>query len=232
MLVASIVLMCVGLLSMIVFIYGKLTNYSLKTTIIKAITSLLFVVLAIVLFACTGHKMGIFIICSTSLGLLGDVLLALKRVFESKKKLFTLTGLISFGVGHIVLSIGLFTNYYVNGNVLAIIIPLLTAAIYATLFVTFEKQLKIDFGKFKPVAFVYIFLVSLIPSIGMSLCILHNFSNTFLILIMVAGLFFLSSDSILSRSYFGNSSTKAELVIYTVTYYIAQFMIAFAIYFI
>ena len=101
----SLVLIGLGSIFTCLFIYGKLTNYSWRTTMLKTIDSLLFLALGIYLFFYKGQpNVGIFIVLGLVFGLLGDVALAFKRIAKSKDKFFTLLGMVMFIIGHIFFS--------------------------------------------------------------------------------------------------------------------------------
>lgn len=230
--VVSIILMALGLVAMSFFIYGKVTHYSTKTIMLKIIASLLFVSLAVYLFFYKEFpNVGIYIIIGAALGLLGDVALGLKRVIKSKDKLLTLLGFVFFALGHIVYVVGLFVNYYVDGHFLVILIPILCALLFGASVFLFEKMLKLSLGKFRFIAMTYLIVLGLLSASGLSLCILYEFKNTFLIVFFVGGVLFAISDGILSRTYFGKNPQTIELILSSVFYYLAQFIICFALFF-
>ena len=231
--VTSIILISVGMVLMSVFIYGKITNYSMRTVIIKTLTSILFVDLAVYLFAASKFKIiGLFFIFGAFFGLLGDVVLGLKRVYTQHDKLFTFLGFVSFAIGHIFYVSGLYTYLYIPGNYLYILIPLLIALVIGSLVLVVEKVLHVSFGKLKIVAFIYLTILSSLSLCSGSLSILYQFKSIFLILVFVGGLLFALSDLILSRTYFRSNPKKIELILCSVTYYFAQFLIAFSLFFI
>ena len=229
--VVSIVLMSLGFVGMCLFIYGKLTNYNIKTLYVKTFTSLLFIALAINLFIYKGSpSIGAFVIASTILGTFGDVFLALKRVIPQKDKMYTILGMFAFMIGHIVLVVGLFVNYYIAGNEIGIIIPILGALMLSLCFITLEIGTGVNLKSFRYPAIVYIFLVVLVASSSLSLLIINSFAHLGLIIMFVGNVLFAASDMLLCRTYFGKPS-KFQLAATTVCYYFAQFIIAFSLYF-
>lgn len=231
MLIASLVIMSLGFVAMLFFIYGKITNYSIKVTIIKGVASLLFVVLALFLFIAKGYPtFAIFVVIGGFLGMVGDVLLGLKRTYTKKTSLFNYGGFLFFALGHIVYIIGMFVALYIKGYPLAIVIPFACALFIGGVMVLLQKQFNLDFGKDSGAAFIYIVLVTSMFCSAFSLLVIHQFTYTALIVLSVGGFSFMISDLLLCKSYFGKYS-KMESVIYTVLYYAGQFLIAFSLFF-
>ena len=230
--VVSIILLGLGAIFTSIFIYGKLTNYSWRTTMFKTIDSLLFLSLGIYLFFYKGQpNVGIFIILGLVFGLLGDVALAFKRIAKDKDKFFTLLGMTFFIIGHIFYTTGLFVNYYIPGNIIHIIIPLVVAVIIALSIVFIELKLKFKLGGFKYFGIVYFTALFSVSMSCLSLNILNQFQSTFLILMLVGALLFASSDVLLTRTYFKENCPKGFLISTSITYYLAQFLIAFTLFF-
>ena len=228
----SIILIALGAIFTTIFIYGKLTNYSWRTTMFKTVDSLLFLSLGVYLFFYKGQpNIGIFIILGLTFGLLGDVALAFKRIAKDKDKFFTLLGMTFFIIGHIFYTTGLFVNYYVPGNVIHIIIPLVAALLIALSIVFVELKLKFKLGGFKYFGIVYFTALFSVSMSCLSLNILHHFQSTFLVLMLVGAIVFASSDILLTRTYFKENCPKGFLISTSITYYLAQFLIAFTLFF-
>ena len=230
--ITSVVLISLGMISMLIFLYGKMHGYSLKTVIVKSIASSLFVALAIYLYVYNGFpNIGLYFVLGAIFGLFGDIILALKRIITSKQGLFKILGFLSFAIGHILFVTGLYVNYYVQGHVLAIIIPVIISLLMGASALLIEKLFKVDFGSYKPAAILYLTLLSSLSISALALNIITEFKSTFLILVLVGGILFATSDLTLCRTYFGKSNSKAELIIYTMTYYLAQFLLAFSLFY-
>ena len=230
--VVSIILIALGMISMSFFIYGKVTHYSTKTVMLKTIASLLFVALSIYLFIYKNFpNVGIFIMIGAIFGLLGDIALGFKRIFKKHDKLMTLFGFIFFAVGHIVYVIGLIVNYYVLGQYLYIIIPFVGAVLFGASIFLIEKILGLHLGKFRFVAMAYLIILISLSATALSMCILHGFKSAFLIVMLVGGILFATSDLILSKTYFSDKPKKIELILSSITYYLAQFIICFSLFF-
>ena len=227
----SILLMSFGFVFMVLFIIGKVVNYSLKVTIVKGLASSMFVALAIYLFYMKGcPRLGAFLIAGSTLGFVGDILLGLKRTFTNKTSLFNYGGLLSFLIGHVVFIVGLYVTYYNKGHVAAAIVPFVVAILFSVSVVKFQKYLNLNFGNKVLPTFIYIILVASFSFSSFALLISNSFHGVPLIMITVGAFFFLNSDLLLCKTYFGKSNIF-EGVLYSILYYIAQFLIAFSLFF-
>ena len=231
--VVAIILFALGMISMSFFIYGKITNYSVTTNIIKLVTSLLFVALGIYLYIYKGNpNVGLFIILGGTFGLLGDVVLGLKRIFKKINKQLILAGLFFFAVGHILYDTGLFINYYISGYPVVIIIPIVLAPVLGIATTLLLKNLAhLKLGKFKYIGMFYFAAVTSLVTVSFSLLALHGFANTFLGIFFAGSVLFAASDMILTKTYFRENVKKYDLISTTICYYLAQFIIAFSIFF-
>ena len=230
--VVSLVLIAVGLMLMSFFIYGKITHYSTVTTIIKTLTSLIFVAVVAYLFAYTSYQnIGVFMLVTLSLDVIGDVVLGVKRIFPKYNKLLTLFGLLFFGFGHLVFVIGLYINFYVPGNVIAIILPIVISLLCGASILVIEKVLKVSFKKLRLFVIFYFFFLSTLPTSSFALLAINGFNSSYLVSVFVGSVLFELSDIILCRTYFGSNPTKISLISCSIAYYFAQFLIAFSLFF-
>ena len=240
--IACIILISLGMIMTGFFIYGKVTNYSVQTVIIKSIAALLFVLLGvyIVIFEMPigGTKdpliVGILFVCAAFFGFLGDIALGLKRVFKSKDKFWTVMGMASFSIGHILYVSGMFAGWYIPGNPLYVIIPLVLAATIGGCAFLIEKLLRVDFGKMRVIGMLYLTFLFSVSLSALSLNILYKFQSLFLLLVLIGGIIFNSSDLILCKTYFRpkDQVKKADLIATSITYFVAQFLLMFSLYFI
>ena len=232
--IVPIIIMSVGALFLSWFLYEKIKAYSIKETIIKGCTSLLFISLAIYGLIKTGLKIfPIFALIGLCLGLIGDVALDLKYVYKEKDYEFTITGFVAFALGHVFYITGMFLEFYKNQGILFIIIPFVFGILGSVLNLFMAKPLKLDLGKYKLVVFIYAALLFSFAGSSFSVWMMMGFANTGLLLLFIASLLFAISDLILSNTYFGVDHEKPfDIISNSVTYYAAQFIIALAILFI
>lgn len=234
--VVAIILLAVGALMSAVFIASKVINYSLKTIIFKTVASLFFVALGIYSVVSTpGHTLfKVFILMGLTFGMLGDLLLGFKYITTGKAKQFwILAGMYAFAFGHISYIVGLFCEFYIPGNALFIVLPFVTAICLSSIYMVVSRKVGINFGpKMLPFGLFYLFCLTSMLSTSFYMAVLNKFSIITSVMFFCAALFFAASDFMLTGAYFkAGQRPKAYLAIYSVCYYIAQFTIAFSIFF-
>lgn len=243
--IASFILFGVGLILLTIFLIDKCHKYSVRATFFKMLASVCFVGVAVCgWFYSSKENMnifGIFVIMGLLFGLLGDILLDYKYVFKEEDIIFTKLGFLVFGIGHIIYITGMLLSFNKYNPVwmssvpkmitpLHIILPILFAIIFVLGVIVLEKPMKNTYGKFKPIVLAYSFILSLMLGIGLSLALFHKFTNWTLNFMAIGGVLFIISDLILSGTYFGVGKERPiDIVTNTVTYYFAQFFIAFSL---
>ena len=234
--VVSIILLCLGAVMSTVFIVSKVINYSLKTIIFKTIASLFFVVLAIVIFATNpqGHfYFKLFTVLGLFFGLLGDVLLGFKYITTKTKKIWILAGMFAFAIGHIFYFSGLLIDFYVPGNTLFIVLPFTLPVAIISIYLFVARKVGINFGKgMFFFGLFYLYCLTTMLSTSLSMVCLHKFGITTLVMFFSGAICFATSDFMLTGAYFKEGQRpKAYMAIYSVFYYVAQFVIAFSLFF-
>lgn len=233
--IVSIVLLSLGAIMSSIFIASKVINYSFKTIVFKTIASLMFVALGIYLFVTVqGHfLLKLFLLLGLIFGMLGDTLLGFKYITTKTKTIWILAGMFAFAFGHLFYLIGLFLEYYVPGHVIFVFLPFITALVLCGIYLVIAKKVGIHFGKkLLPFALFYLLLLSSMLCTSFYMALLHGFSITQSVMFFIGALFFAASDSMLTGAYFKKGQRpKAYLAIYSVCYYLAQFIIAFSLFF-
>ena len=234
---AIIILLVLGAITSSIFIVSKVTNYSLKTIIFKTVASLFFLAVAIVAFCLTNNDhlvFKIFTLLGLIFGLLGDVFLGFKYITKGGiQKLFVLLGMFAFAFGHIFYIIALLVGFYIRGNALFIVLPFVLPILIITVYMFVAKRVGINFGKgMLPFGLFYLYCLTCMFSSALSMVILYKFSNTTLILFFIGAFNFVCSDFMLTGAYFKHGErSKTYRAVYSVFYYLAQFIIAFSIFF-
>ena len=233
MYIVPIVIISLGALMLFWFLCEKVKAYSLKEVFLKTSTSLLFIALAI--YAMTQSaltRFPYFAIAALICGMLGDVALDLKYVYKEKDFEYTIAGFIAFGVGHILYITGMFLEFYKGQSVLYIIIPLVFGLIMGPITLLVGKLSKCTYGKIKPVACIYGILLFSMVATGFSMWVMSGFANAGLLMVFIGGALFAISDLILNLTYFAEGHEKPfDLISNGITYYAAQYIIAFSILF-
>ena len=228
-----IILIALGAIALVFYLLEKCKRYSLKGVLLKTVVSLLFIATALAgTFQNQGHSLSIFVIAGLILGLLGDIFLDLKYVYPTDDKLYTFAGFFVFGIGHILFATGMMLEFFIDANVLYFLIPLGGSLLFVIINLLLEKPLKNNFGDLKIIVSIYAFLLAMNPLTSLMLCIITGFSNVTLLMLFIGGVLFDVSDLLLSGTYFGEGHEKPiDFILNYLTYYSAQFIIAFAIFF-
>lgn len=230
-----IVFIALGAICVTLFVIGKVKKYSVKETIVKSVASLFFIAVAAVNLRYKGlHILPLFVVLGLICGLCGDIWLELKVVYKEQDTEFTYAGFVSFALGHVFYITGMYLEFFHEGdNVLFIILPLLVGLIAGFCNLFLAKLSKQDFGKYKAICVLYGSLLFSFFLVNISLNIMHGFQNTTLIILLVGSVLFVLSDLILSGTYFGEGKERPiDLISNSITYYTAQYVIAFSLFFI
>lgn len=233
MMVACIVLLVLGAISLALFLIEKVRKYSIKETVIKGVTSALFIALAVVSNINNGFEdFGVFAIIGLSFGLMGDIFLDLKYVDLKHTRFHTFAGFICFALGHI---------SYISGIVLTLpypnlwysyVLPLAFGLLCGVLVLVLEKPLKFNYGEYKWISFIY--AIFLFTTVGTTfyLAIVHKMDMTTYNMLFIGACLFAVSDLILCGTYFGEGRERpVDIVSNSITYYAAQYLIALSLYF-
>lgn len=224
-----IALCILGIVCLSTFLFVRKCTSSPLATILKTLTSIVFVILAVYSsLANYSYEVlyyAVFIIIGLVFGLVGDITLDLKLTYPKDNDIFTFTGMSSFAIGHIfyLAIIIMYFGFSIWALLLSIALTLIT--VFATIFL-----MKYKYEKYLIISTIYCFLLTFMMFSSLFGAIEDNFSMTTRLL-FTGGVFFLISDGILSMQYFGGKDNSRLLVILNhVTYYLAQFLIAASIF--
>ena len=226
--ISCLVIVGIAIILLIFYIIFKCKNYDLKELFLKISISFLFVLLALVA-TYKSNKFDVFnllIIIGLLLGLLGDIFLDLKYIDTTRTKGYTYGGFISFGIGHILFIIAMLLMY--RTSIPFIILAIILTIILSIATILLEKPLKLKYGEYKIISFLY--ALCLFGSLSFSLFL--NISNRFQIaslnMLFIGFILFVISDLVLSGTFFGeNKERPIDFILNYITYYGAQFIIAF-----
>lgn len=228
-----IIFTVLGAILLAVFLKLRVDEKRIKAVLVKSFVSLCFIAAAfsslVQMQGKTNLVCGALVIGGLIFGLLGDIWLDLKYVYREHDYPLTLAGFFVFGVGHILYIAALAVKFADLLKLNCILIPLGFAIFGACLTLFGEKLMKVKYGRFKIITAAYCAILAAFVTFSLSLAI-NSGGAPVLIMINIAGLFFLLSDFILNGTYFGQGKDRpVHIITNHVTYYIAQFMIALSL---
>lgn len=219
-------LLIVGILATAVFLVLRVQRGGIAALYAKAVASLCFIATAI---AATNENrlfldFGSWMTFGLVFGLLGDVWLDLKWIYLQDKDSYLYSGFIFFLLGHVCFVTAVFkVGPYTPASLLVAFAAALVIAFVAILL---EKPLKMHYGKFKWIVFLYSFMLALTMTMAMTLAVITGFEKMWTVM-SVGGLLFLLSDLVLSGMYFGEGkNTSFNVILNHTLYYAAQFIMA------
>ncbi len=219
-------LLVIGILAIVVFLVLRVKRGGIAALYAKAVASLCFIATAVAAtnenrsFLGFGSFMTIGLVC----GLLGDVWLDLKWIYLQDKDSYLYSGFIFFLLGHICFITAVFNASPYTP--LSAVIAAASALVIAVIAILLEKPLKMRYGKFKWIVFLYSLTLSMTMTMAMVTAVITHF-QTMWVVMSVGGLLFLLSDLVLSGMYFGEGkNTKFNVVLNHSLYYAAQFIMA------
>lgn len=221
----------IGILATAVFLVLRVKRGGIAALYAKAVASLGFIATAVAatyenrLFLDFGFLMTFGLV----FGLLGDVWLDLKWIYLQDKDAYLYSGFIFFLLGHVCFVTAAFkVGPYTTASV---IIAFAAALVIALVALLMEKPLKMRYGKFKWIVFLYSFMLALTMTMAMTLAYSTGFETMWTVM-SVGGLLFLLSDLVLSGMYFGEGkNTSFNIILNHTLYYAAQFIMAATILF-
>lgn len=168
-------------------------------------------------------KVSLFIFLGLTLGLIGDLVLAIRPLqTKEKDKTIIIYGILSFSLGHVFYLIALFTIS--EFGIFSVMIGLFMTVVI----VIMSNLLGFEMGKAKIPSFFYAFLIFMMVGQTLKLGFDHNFTF-FSVLFIIGALLFALSDLILSPIYFKNMNSRKMIALNLATYYAAQIFIASSI---
>lgn len=170
-------------------------------------------------------KFHAFLILGLLFGLIGDILLDLKRLYKQDSAVYLNYGMLVFGLGHIMYFMMLGNYYGFEGDFIVKSFISLGIAVVVSAAIVFggAKLLKLNFGEFKWQSFAYSIVLVFVAVLSLFMS-LKNDAMWFVTAGLIA---FFASDLVLSTQYFGGrEENKLLTTINHILYYGAQVLIA------
>ena len=218
-----------GLVFFVLFVIKCNKQRSVGGVFLKNAVSAFFIITAVIAVVQnpTQFQYGILILAGLVFGMLGDIYLDQKWVYPEDTKKYLYAGFITFGIGHLFY----IPAIYITAKIpLSLIwIPLLFGVIVLVFNLATEKATKQDFGEFRLTVSIYGLIVAGMAATSMLAAVLTK--EPACICCAIGGVMFLVSDLIRSPMYFGpkEKNNPTNFFINHLTYYIAQYLLAFSI---
>lgn len=209
-----------------IFIKTEHDKRYVPAVIFKGCASAMFVTLGMLgAFANPGNPFTVKIFIGLCLGMLGDVLLNLRFVFEKAGQKIFLTGIAAFLAGHILYLVALIPN--ASRLWLCVLIgAVLAAGLLTYIFKTMTVK-----TSFKAFGIVYLGAVIIMTVIAIGIAIAAPSLTS--VLYAVGAVLFTASDIVLIFNTFSGGETKFALRITNLSlYYIGQLLIAGSLFFV
>ncbi len=170
-----------------------------------------------------------FVIMGGVLGLCGDTALDLKYIYPKDANSYLKAGFLFFLVGHVFYSGAIV--WELKFKWWWVLICAVIAVCVAAATVLSANIMKVHYGKYRRVVFLYTCFLSL--TAATSICAAIQFKSAAMIMFSVGAVLFLLSDVVLSFTYFSRGWDKPFHIFLNHTlYYAAQYLIAASIIFI
>ncbi len=230
--IESLIFGALSIVFCIIFCIFRAQKADVFTLALKSISSIFFVLCGIFAINYVSSSIfNLFIITGLVFGLVGDIILDLKVMYNENSDQYFVFGTCSFMIGHffyfasaLIYNIDVLPTHTI-WNILAS----LGVSILLTLVILLSsKKLNMDFGKMKWLVAVYSFVLTFMVAFSISIAI---FNPIFWVFASGMIVFFLS-DLVLSMQYFGNRTEKVWIYVNHILYYVAQVMLALCVLFI
>ncbi|MGI6702036.1 MAG: lysoplasmalogenase [Christensenellales bacterium] len=197
--------------------------------VFKFLSSAGFIAIAVTgyLFNSSNGRYFFWLIMALGFGFLGDIALGLKNIIDNYKKYLIASGIIFFLLGHIMYSV----NYITQGGVpwWLFVINIGVAA----LMMQGTRRLNYKLSFFY-IVLGHIYCYTITMMLISAISYYFSFQTLAATLVLIGGISFFVSDSLLSMSYFKPDApnTRVLNLIVHFTYYPAQILLALSVFFI
>lgn len=227
----GLILCIFGFLWILLFLRARIHRKMLLSVFYKSLASSCFLLFGLYGLYLTKANYGFLVVAGLFFGVLGDIWLGLKWAYTRQEQFFLLMGFIFFSAGHVFYLIAMTQTFgygVKSGRILALLVG---AIITSYLIVTNGKRVRLHYGTFKNISILYGFLLISMCVVSIYLGSQHHWIRLALTRTSWGGALFLISDLLLSVMYFGKQkSTPIMITLNHITYYAAQFLIAWSIF--
>jgi|AGTN01.1.fsa_nt_gi YhhN-like protein. len=212
----------------VAFMAIRVTQKPIYGLLSKTLASMAFVAMGAVGVLLGGNIYAALILLGLSFGMVGDIVLDLKRAHSEFENQYLMSGMLAFMSGH-----GAYLSAFILTALKIGVHDLIFAGIVSgaiglvagpAIVIVAIKMMKANFGKFLGISVFYSVLLTFMSAFSIWLAIL----NPKFLLVAIAMAAFLLSDMVLSTMYFvaGKKEDKLLVVVNHTLYYAAQILLA------
>lgn len=228
---AYYVVLSFGLIVSFVFCIQRRKGFSLTNLMFKCASSLCFLLTSVFALVSnsSAHIYGSLIIFGGALGLVGDMSLDLKGLYKQDEGTYLRAGFIFFLIGHLFYSGAIIHSIKMKWWIVLICFAL--SVIISVLNIASSKIMKVDFGEYKRIVFLYVVFLTFTMLLAIATVLLSHFEKKY-VLLTIGTVCFTLSDAVLSTTYFGKGKdTGFYYFINHFLYYAGQYLIAASVMF-
>lgn len=228
---AYYIVLSLGLVVSFVFCIQRRKGFSLSNLMFKSASSLCFLLTAVFALVSNpeAHIYGSLIIFGGALGLVGDISLDLKGLYKKDESTYLRAGFIFFLIGHLFYSSAIIQSIKMKWWIVAICF--VASIAFAIGNNASAKLMKIHFGAYRKIVFMYVIFLALTMTLAIATVILSHFEKKY-VLLAIGAISFTLSDAVLSSTFFGrDKDTPFYYFINHFLYYAGQYLIAASVMF-
>lgn len=228
---AYYIVLPMGLIVSMVFCILRRKGFSLQNLILKAISSLCFLLTGVFALVSnpSAYVYGSLIIFGGALGLVGDILLDLKGLYKKDESTYLMGGFIFFLVGHLFYSSAIIFQTGMKWWIAALCG--VGGIIFAIGNNFASKFMKVHFGAYRKIVFLYVVFLAITMILSIVSAIMSGFDKKY-VLLAIGAILFTLSDAVLSSTFFGRGKDGSfYLFINHFLYYAGQYLIAASVLF-
>lgn len=228
---AYYIVLPMGLIVSMVFCILRRKGFSLQNLILKAISSLCFLLTAVFALVSnpSAYVYGSLIVFGGALGLVGDILLDLKGLYKKDESTYLMGGFIFFLVGHLFYSGAIIYQQRMKWWI--VLLCVLGGLIFSVGNNVVSKLIKVHFGAYRKIVFMYVIFLAITMILSVVAMIMSGFQKKY-VLLAIGAILFTLSDAVLSTTFFGRGKDGSfYLFINHFLYYAGQYLIAASVLF-
>ncbi|MDO9629080.1 MAG: lysoplasmalogenase family protein [Acholeplasmataceae bacterium] len=219
------IILGIAIFFVVLYIGVELFSKPLFAFFAKAIASIGFIIVGLYSAINVMYGFVFIVVIGLLFGMIGDLILALRplRPKEENETIIN-AGIFAFSFGHFVYLLFLTSIHQLT------LFAILFSIGITILVITMSYLMKFQMGKTRIPSYIYSLLIFLMIGQTISLASIHD-GSLGLVMLMLGAILFGISDLVLAPIYYKAMNQKYMIAINLITYYAAQILIAYSLYF-